>query len=409
VDFLNGLFIERFRSRRIAILGVYSTLLFNLGLLVIFKYGAFILGNINTVADTKLWLPTFALPLGISFYTFQTISYTLDVYRGEVRAQRSFLKFLLFVANFHHLVAGPIVRYGHVAPELEVRPFDIGVFSSGVSRFCTGLFKKVFIANVAGELSVNFLDGDLQKATFAGAWFGLSMFAIQIYFDFSGYSDMAIGSGRMFGFFYRENFDHPYVSTSITEFWRRWHISLGSFFRDYVYIPLGGNRHHPVRNIFVVWVLTGIWHGASWNFAIWGLYFGLLLALEKYVFGAVLNRLPRLIRHVYAMFFVLIGWAIFYFVDFSRLYGFIKILFDLTDAPLGDFEVWSAIKMNVFWLTGAVIFCTPLHSSVRRVVEKRLPAAASGVQEVSMNLMFLVTSVVLLVDSSYNPFIYFRF
>jgi alginate O-acetyltransferase complex protein AlgI len=409
IDYCNGLFIEKFRGKPLAVLGVYSTILINVGALATFKYSGFIVENVNTITGLNMPKPSFLLPVGISFYVFMSISYTLDVYRNELRAQRSFPDFLVYIANFHHLVAGPIIRYGHIAHEITSRRFRLGDFSSGASRFCIGLFKKVCIANVAGELATQFLDGDPEMATLAGAWFGLLMFTLQIYFDFSGYSDMAIGLGRMFGFHYRENFDHPYIARSITDFWRRWHISLSSFFRDYVYIPLGGNRHHQVRNILVVWALTGIWHGASWNFVLWGLYFAVLLLVEKRVLGSVLPRLPRFFQHAYAMFFIILGWAIFYFTDIHRLGQFLQSLFGLRALPFTNFEVANALTSNAFWLIFALLACWPMREWYHKNAMAKAPAAIVVLSEALISLVFFFAAITMLVGSSYNPFIYFRF
>ncbi|WP_235832650.1 MBOAT family O-acyltransferase [Acetivibrio mesophilus] len=255
----------------------------NLLILGFFKYFGFVAENLNDLLGVNIPIINIGLPIGISFYTFKTISYLVDIYRGEVAAQKSPFKFLLYVSLFHHLVAGPIVRYKDIEQDIEKRKLSMESFNSGVSRFIIGLGKKVIIANQASEFSKAFLDMDYSSLPVIGAWAGILLFAIQIYFDFSGYSDMAIGLGKMYGFNYKENFNYPYIAKSATEFWRRWHISLSSFFRDYVYIPLGGNRKHQIRNILVVWFLTGLWHGASWNFIVWGLYFFVLLILEKFL------------------------------------------------------------------------------------------------------------------------------
>lgn len=409
-DFLNGLFIERWRHRRaMARLGLLSSLVVNLGLLASFKYADFIVETVNAATGLDFKAPGLLLPIGISFYTFQTISYTIDVYRGEVQAQKSLLNFMLFVVCFHQLVAGPIVRYSHVAREIEQRVFNIDEFSQGVSRFCKGLFKKVFIANVAGELSLQFLGLSPQEATMAGEWFGLLMFSLQIYFDFSGYSDMAIGLGLMFGFHYRENFQHPYMARSITDFWRRWHISLGSFFRDYVYIPLGGNRRNQTRNIFIVWGLTGLWHGASWNFVLWGLYFGLILWLEKQFVLRLLAWLPQPIGHAYALFLVVTGWAIFHFTDLERLHASMQLLFGLSQAPLYDFSLTSALSANAHWLAFALLMCAPVYAMVHRQMQRWLPAGLYQAAVMAQTAALLGVSTLLLVGQTYNPFIYFRF
>ncbi len=409
-DFLNGLFIDHFKNRKsLARLGVISSLGVNLGLLASFKYADFIVETVNALTGLGFKAPGILLPIGISFYTFQTISYTVDVYRGEVPAQKNWLNFMLFVVCFHQLVAGPIVRYSHIAREIEERVFNVSDFSNGVTRFCKGLFKKVFIANTAGELCLQFLGQDVSQTTVAGEWFGLLMFTLQIYFDFSGYSDMAIGLGMMFGFHYHENFKHPYTATSITDFWRRWHISLGTFFRDYVYIPLGGNRRHPIRNIFIVWGLTGIWHGASWNFVLWGLYFGVILWFEKFLGLRVLERMPKIIQHAYSLFFIVLGWSIFYFTDLSRLGSTLKVLFGLTEVPLYDFKLDVAIWAHAYWLVFALVMCAPLYARAHSSLKQHLNAVTYQWAVVVQNLLFLGVSVVLLVGKTYNPFIYFRF
>lgn len=409
IDYLNGLFIEHFRGKATAKWGVISTLVVNLGILATFKYSTFIVQNVNLVLGTTFAEPSFLLPVGISFYVFMSISYTLDVYRGELTAQRSFPDFLVYIANFHHLVAGPIIRYGHIEKEIQHRTFKLDDFSGGVARFCRGLFKKVVIANIAGELAAQFLDGNMGQSSVLGLWFGLLMFSVQIYFDFSGYSDMAIGLGRMFGFHYHENFNYPYISKSITDFWRRWHISLSSFFRDYVYIPLGGNRHHQVRNILVVWTLTGFWHGASWNFMLWGFYFAVLLLIEKFWLRDILKRLPAVILHIYALFFIVLGWAIFYFTDLARLGQFMASIFGFNDLPLSNFEATSAIMGNMYWLVFALIVSWPIRLWVNAQLEQRLRPAYVQTVELAVTAVFFVSSVTLLVGSSYNPFIYFRF
>jgi alginate O-acetyltransferase complex protein AlgI len=410
IDYLNGLFIDKYQGKPIAKLGLYSTLVFNLGILITFKYADFIVENVNAITHFDFAKPGYLMPIGISFYSFQTISYTIDVYRGEVKAQKSFLNFLLFVSLYHQLVAGPIVRYSHIAKEIEERLFSWNDFNNGVSRFCIGLFKKVCIANIAGEICSHYLNNDLSNLTVLGGWLGIVTYSIQIYFDFSGYSDMAIGLGWMFGFHYHENFKYPYLSTSITDFWRRWHISLGTFFKDYVYIPLGGNKKNNLRNIFIVWGLTGLWHGASWNFIVWGLYFGVLLFLEKTILLAVLGRLPKIISHAYALFFIIIGWAIFYFTDFNQLLYFIKLLFNFTNQDLYNLEVKNMFFENIYWLALAFVLCIPVYNWFYGYINsKTFFKHWTPLITIFINIFLLACSVILLVGSSYNPFIYFRF
>lgn len=409
VDYLNGLFIEKFRGTKYAKLGLYSSLTINLSFLATFKYSDFIIGNVNSLTGLQFHQPGFLLPIGISFYTFQAISYIIDVWKGEVSAQRSFMNYLLFVSLFPQLCAGPIVRYVHIAKEIETRVFSFLDFSSGVSRFCKGLFKKVLIANIAGQICVQFLGKDFEQMTIGGAWFGLLMYSLQIYFDFSGYSDMAIGLGRMFGFHYHENFNHPYISQSITDFWRRWHMSLSGFFKDYVYIPLGGNRHHQIRNILIVWGLTGFWHGANWNFIIWGFYFAILLIIEKYLLNNILKALPSLVRHAYAIFFIMLGWAIFYFTDVNKLLNFFTVIFNITPHEVADYELTSTILANIYWLIFALILCTPVFNILMNYVGNIKNKHIVQYLNLTLNIIFLAISTMMLAGQSYNPFIYFKF
>jgi alginate O-acetyltransferase complex protein AlgI len=405
-DYAIARIIERTRGTARAKTALVASLISNLGILAVFKYSGLITETVNGVAGTHLVAPGFSLPVGISFYTFHTINYVVDVYRGEVAAQRSYLKMLLFVSLFPQLVAGPIVRYVHVADDIDHRTHTWDQVARGLTRMCIGLFKKVCIANVAGELVAKYLDGDLTTLSVAEAWLGILMFTVQIYFDFSGYSDMAIGLGLVLGFHIRENFNQPYIARSVTDFWRRWHISLSSFFRDYVYIPLGGKAH--LRNLFIVWGLTGLWHGASWNFILWGLYYGVLIALERLFLGRVLDVLPRVLQHLYLMFVVVIGWALFYFTDFARLGAFIAVLFRWHGAALASADVGGVIRAHVCWLALTLAMLLPVGAAVRRLVV-RLPPTLLGVGLVAFNLAIVLTATAMLVGKSYNPFLYFRF
>jgi len=413
VGWVVGLWIERCKTILGKKIAVTFAVLANLGLLAVFKYSDFIVENINYAFITGLDNPGFALPIGISFYTFQILSYVVDIYRGEVRAQRKFLDFLLYVSLFHQLVAGPIVRYVHIASEINHRVHTWSDFSLGLHRVCVGLFKKVFIANVAGEWAQRTLGGDLSTLSVADAWLGLAMFTIQIYFDFSAYSDMAIGLGMMFGFHYRENFNYPYIAKSVTDFWRRWHISLGTFFRDYVYIPLGGNQRWGLRNLFIVWALTGFWHGASWNFMLWGLYFGVWIALERLFIERLLQALPSAISHFYLMFIVTLGWALFYFTDLSHLTTFLQIIFGFTNAEMTGVTTMSDLSSHALWLVFAVLWCMPIGQWIQeRKQWLRFDHWRPNTQSIVLLIMdsiLIVSSTALLVGQSYNPFIYFRF
>jgi alginate O-acetyltransferase complex protein AlgI len=413
VGWLVGIWVEQAKTITGKKIALIFAVLVNLCLLATFKYSDFIVDNFNYAFITGLNNPGFALPIGISFYTFQILSYVVDVYRGEVRAQRRFLDFLLYVSLFHQLVAGPIVRYVHIANEINNRIHTWSDFSQGLHRVCVGLFKKVFIANVAGEWAQRTLGGDLSTLSTADAWLGLAMFTLQIYFDFSAYSDMAIGLGMMFGFHYRENFNYPYIAKSVTDFWRRWHISLGTFFRDYVYIPLGGNKSWAWRNLFIVWALTGFWHGASWNFMLWGLYFGVLIALERLFIARLLNALPVAISHFYLMFVVTLGWALFYFTDLSTLVAFIQILFGMNASSFMGTSTTDDLSTHALWIAIAVLWCMPvgqwLQNKFRWFRLSVWPASTQTAILLVTDIVLLLTSTALLVGQSYNPFLYFRF
>lgn len=397
------------RRKKMALI---ASLVFDLGMLGVFKYSGFVVENINFLTGLSLPVPQIALPIGISFYTFQTISYVLDVYRGQVAAQKRYYKYLMYLSSYHQLVAGPIVRYSDVAAEIENRTVSAQDFSEGITRFCLGLTKKVVVANVAGSLAGNYLDADLASLSVAGAWFGVLLYTLQIYYDFSAYSDMAIGLGRMFGFHYHQNFNYPYIAKSVTEFWRRWHISLSSFFRDYVYIPLGGKYRHQIFNICVVWFLTGLWHGASWNFILWGVFYGALLIVEKLGLLKVLEKIPSVFSHLYLLFLTLIGWTIFYTTDLGKLGGYFGVMFGLSGNALSDPQLSITFMNNLFWLIAAVLFCMPITQLVKRWAQaQRSEGVRAGISIVNaiMNVMLLFVCTAMLVGDSYNPFLYFRF
>lgn len=414
VDYFHGLIAEKYRGSWQSKATIVSSLAVNIGLLGFFKYSGFIIDNFNTLTNLNIEIHQFSLPIGISFYTFQTISYVIDVYRDKVPAQRSPLKLLLYVSMFPQLIAGPIVRYKDIAKQIDNRRITPRSISKGVNRFILGLSNKVLIANVAGELSETFLNGGMTDLTVIGAWFGIFMFAIQIYFDFSGYSDMAIGLGRILGFTYKENFNYPYISKSATEFWRRWHISLGSFFKDYVYIPLGGNRKFYIRNLMIVWFLTGLWHGASWNFVIWGLYFGLLIFIERTFLSKLLNKLPSIVAFGYFVAIVLIGWVFFYYTDLQIAFHTLGIMFGLGDSTLINLETKIYIMNNLYFTILAIILSTPL---LKKIVykfacyfknSKSINIEIDYVRPI-LNVCLLLIATALLVGQTYNPFLYFRF
>ena len=412
LNYMSGLAIGKTQgtSRRWALaLGLVCNLL----ILGTFKYLGFFVETLSSIG-ISLSAPTIALPIGISFYTFQSISYLIDVYRNESPVQKRFRDLLLYISMFPQLIAGPIVRYGTIAHEINNRHVTANDLADGVYRFLRGLGKKVILANQLSELSSQFLVNELNDLTTTGAWLGIVAFTLQIYFDFSGYSDMAIGLGRCLGFHFNENFRHPYCCNSITDFWRRWHISLGSFFRDYVYIPMGGNRQHQAINILVVWFLTGMWHGASWNFIIWGVYFGIIVMLEKYTLLKVIGKIPTVLLHIYSLLLVIIGWGIFYFDDFSQMTTFFLRFFGQADT-FHDFLTISAITDNFWMWVMALLFCMPVRSASARLLA-RITHEGSALHQtitftvrLSVSLLMLVLSVALLVGATNNAFIYTRF
>ena len=410
VNYVAGLLMERYDQRpQLRRICFWLAFAITLGFLLFFKYTNFFVGNINALFGTSLPLLSsteFHLPLGISFYTFQILSYVIDLYRGEIRVQRNYFYLLLYVSFFPQLIAGPIVRYETVEQEILERRESIDDVAAGLRRFILGLAKKVILANNIARIAETIYAGDSAVYGTALYWLAAVAYALQIYFDFSGYSDMAIGLGRMFGFHFLENFDHPYTALSITDFWRRWHISLSTWFRDYVYIPLGGNRVKKsrwIRNILVVWALTGFWHGAQWNFLFWGLYYGLLLLAEKLFLGRLLERLPRAVRWLYTAFFVLIGWVLFNLTDFPSLCHALKLMFvpQATDWVAAAATNVSLLKAVVYLPLG-IVCCLPLL--------RREPKSTKGILLADLaSGLLLIVCIVFILSSSYNPFIYFRF
>ncbi len=397
-------------NKKGAIAGVTISAIVNLSLLGFFKYAGFFLQIIHTVTGISVPEVHIALPIGISFYTFQTMSYTIDIYRGDAKVQKDFVSFGAYVSLFPQLIAGPIIRYKDIDTQLRKRKENVSDFSNGILRFMTGLGKKVLIANQVGELWKEIAATPASQLTTAMAWLGVLAFTLQIYFDFSGYSDMAIGLGAMFGFSFPENFHYPYESKSITEFWRRWHISLGTWFREYVYIPLGGNRVGKSRqffNIAVVWLLTGLWHGAYLNFVLWGVFYGVLLVIEKSLWKPLLSKLPRIMQHMYTMIFVMIGWAIFSWQDMADGVSYFKAMF-FDGAGMIDRKTFYYLASDGILLVVGMIGSL---SVVKRMVQRILPDN-TVLREIG-NLIFVIiifiTCVAMLVNSSYNPFLYFRF
>lgn len=378
-----------------------------LGFLAVFKYADFLLDTVNSLTGADIPLLRLALPIGISFYTFQALSYVVDVYRGDTPVQKNWINLAAYVVLFPQLIAGPIVRYTTVAEDLNERKHTLEKVSKGIRRFIFGLGKKVLIANVLGSLVSAYRESGDPSVLFG--WMYAVAFSLQIYFDFSAYSDMAIGMGKILGFRFLENFDYPYISKSITEFWRRWHISLGSWFRDYVYIPLGGNRTTKLRhiaNILIVWALTGIWHGAGWTFMSWGLYFGVLLILEKYVFGKALEKAPKLFRHFYVVFAVVISFVLFNASSFTEAWNDIKVMFGFTSLPLISADTIYHLKSYAVILIVAFFAATPIFKKLgEKIEEKKITA----IIEPTVLAAVLIMSTAYLVDGSFNPFLYFRF
>ena len=410
IDYSHGLIVERCKEKGNitgAKAAVASSIIFNLTLLVFFKYWDFLAGSLQAIGIPAPILGIH-LPIGISFYTFQTMSYTVDVYRGDTRAQRSILNFSTFVTLFPQLIAGPIIKYKDLGDQIDERSTSVDKFATGVQIFMVGLGKKLLLANNVGMLWDAYKAMAPGELTVAGSWLGIIAFSLQLYFDFSGYSDMATGLGHMFGFDFLANFNYPYISKSVTEFWRRWHISLGTWFREYLYIPLGGNRCSKGRwvfNLLMVWAATGIWHGASWNYLIWGLYFFILLMVEKFWLLKHLEKLPAMFSHIYTLFLVLVSWAIFAIEDFSHLTAYLKVMFGFGNVPFtnGIFGYYLTSYLPIL-LVGCVA-ATPLGKTLYHKLRPRVQQVVCFVL-VAAGLM-VCTSY--LVASTYNPFLYFRF
>jgi alginate O-acetyltransferase complex protein AlgI len=414
-DYICGRVIGARAGKPAAKAALVVSLVGNLGLLFTFKYLDFALRNLGLLIGQPMPVLGLVMPIGISFYTFQTLSYTIDVYKGKIQVQRDFLTFLMYVSSFPQLIAGPIVRYAEVSDQLAARRETLRGTAEGAARFFVGLSKKVLIANYAGRTATLFL-ADPGIISVGEAWIGILFFAFQIYFDFSGYSDMAIGMGKVFGFTFPENFRYPYCALSITECWRRWHMTLSRFFRDYVYIPLGGNRRLQARNILITWFLTGLWHGASWNFVLWGLYYAALLIVEKYLLASVLQRWKPLAA-IYRLAGILIGWGLFYFTDFGEMLSFFQAMFFAR--PLWREGVGYQLVNNIPLLLLCCAASTPLAAHLGRKLREaadpedgtttRKAHALYGVALTTLCVLALVLCTASLVTMDYNPFIYFRF
>ena len=405
--YIFGILIDKYKKTKYSKIFLILSIFINIGLLIYFKYADFIIKNINLWLSNKIDLIHVILPIGISFYTFQLISYIVDVYRGEAKVQKNIIKLATYISLFPQLIAGPIVRYTTIENQLENREYNMKNFSIGVRRFIIGLGKKVMIANVMGNLINIFLVSDEKSVLFY--WLYAIALMIQIYFVFSGYSDMAIGLGKMLGFDFPENFNYPYIATSITDFWRRWHISLSSWFRDYIYIPLGGNRVSKlkwIRNIIIVWMLTGLWHGAEWNFVIWGLYFGVLLIIEKVFLLKWLQKIPKVISRIYTLFIVMISFIIFNGEGISTILENIGGLFKFVSIPLITNESMYYLKSYIIVIILGIIGATPICKNI--LTNEKLKKIVNILEPIYLLLIFIICTSYI-VDGSFNPFLYFRF
>ena len=409
VNYLCGLFIDHSSSKFRRTISMVIGVSLSLGFLVYFKYFGFFSDIVTGLLGRENPFLKPVLPIGISFYTFQVLTYTVDVYRGKVPVQKNYGKLLMYVSFFPQLIAGPIVNYTDIAPSLGKRQETLEDVYRGFIRFFIGFAKKVLLANTCGIITDKLVGTELSLA---GSWLMAIAYAFQIYFDFSGYSDMAIGMGWMFGFHFFENFNYPYISKSVTEFWRRWHISLGTFFRDYVYIPLGGNRVSTIkniRNIMIVWLLTGFWHGASWNFLAWGVYYGLLLLAEKFLLKDLKKKLPNVLNIVITFVLVLIGWVLFYYEDLGQAVQHLSIMFGLSGAPLNDPAAIYYFKHYLVFLVAAALASLPWKIYLQKLPHQQaLASAAVWLKPLAITVLFLL-ALGMIVTQSYNPFLYFRF
>lgn len=407
-NYIGGWLVDKYRAdAKKKKLFLILTCVLDIGILAVFKYTGMITETLNMLPFLNIPELQISLPIGISFYTFQTMSYVIDVYRDDAPVSKNFINFGTYVALFPQLIAGPIVRYRDVAEQLVNRRETLEMFTRGVKLFMVGLAKKVIIANTMGTLTTNIFATTDENGV-VGTWVGMIAYTFQIYFDFSGYSDMACGLGNMMGFEFLKNFNYPYIAKSITDFWRRWHISLSTWFKEYVYIPLGGNRKgvkRQILNLLIVWGLTGLWHGAAYNFVLWGIYYGLLLILEKFVLKKFLDRLPSFVQHIYTLFIIIIGWGLFYFTDVGQLGEFMVDLFNFGNGICGD-QAFNLIMSNLPMLIIAAVASTPLATTLYTRFEH---TRFMWIPETLYCMGVLAVSTASLVNQSYNPFLYFRF
>lgn len=426
ISYAGARLVERYRTTTKAKVFLAVYLCITLGVLGYFKYLGFFCSIINSVANVFGTIPSVVLPVGISFYTFQLISYVVDVYRGDIEADKKYSNVLLYASLFHQCIAGPIVRYKDIAKDLRERKTSISAMNEGISRFCVGLAKKALLANTCASIVEKVLPENLMECsdvTVMAAWLGGLLYMLHIYLDFSAYSDMAIGLGRMTGFYYKENFNYPYTASSITDFWRRWHISLGTFFRDYVYIPLGGNRKGRLRqliNMFIVWGLTGLWHGADYNFVMWGLYYFAFLAAEKLVLLKLFAKLPKVIgavvTRVYTLLVVFVGWILFRFTDMGSMIKALRALIGLDGNEFTSFEINTVFLNNIIFIIICIVAVTPIVKMIAGWLRQKaksdsgmLSLGVYNLLNAALPVILLLLSTIALIGDSYNPFIYFRF
>ena len=423
LDYSHARFIEKHKGTPAAKISVITAVVTDIMILGCFKYLGFVVDNINLLPLVEIPKPNIGLPVGISFYTFQTLTYVIDVYRGKVNSQKNYFKYLLYITSYFQLVAGPIVRYEYFEKSLDQRKTTLDSFTKGVHRFAFGLAKKVILANSLGEIVALYMDNaDPGTLCVSAAWIGMFSFTLQLYFDFSGYSDMAIGLGHIFGFEFPENFNYPYISKSVSEFWRRWHMTLGSFFRDYVYIPLGGNRKRVYLNLFIVWFLTGLWHGASWNFVLWGLYNGIFIAIERFFKNLCKtetrqkkqNVFLAAVSHIYLILCVNFGFVLFKFTDTSKLSGYIGALLGTGNRAFAARDVSVELLNNFILFVIALVVCAPVYKKLEKLSallqkDSAFMVSLVGVFRIVFVLAVLVISTMLLVGNSFNPFLYFAF
>lgn len=413
IDYTAGLLIYKFdKNKTVKLICLLVSLIMNLGLLGVFKYSGFIMQNIDALFGTSLFDPKYALPLpiGISFFTFQSMSYTIDMYMGKIKVQKNPISFAAFVTLFPQIVAGPIVRYDDIAAELDNRTVDIDCIYDGILKFITGVGKKVLIANNIGMLWTTVKGLEQSELSVLTAWLGIIAFTLQIYFDFSGYSDMAIGLGKMMGFNFPQNFNYPYQSKSISEFWRRWHITLGAWFKSYVYFPLGGSRKGKGRTVFnlaVVWLLTGIWHGASWNFILWGVLYGVVIIIEKLFFGKILEKIPSFFSWLYTIILVILGWVLFDTADIPTALGYMGAMFGGTGTLVNDQGMYYLLNYGII-IVIAVFACTDAFKLILEKIKTKAPMLINYLTPFT-KLAVLVLSTAYLADATYNPFLYFNF